>query len=131
MIAALSIIQLSAFAQGGKNTFTITGKYGEFNAPVKAYLEYTINDKDITDSVTLKNGVFKFTGTAASSPVSADLSFDSKGVGRNRSLERGTVILEPGIIKVEIKGGSSFDGFQATGTPMNNDYTEFNNVVDA
>ncbi|MFF5382764.1 redoxin domain-containing protein [Pedobacter suwonensis] len=130
MIIALSILQLSAFAQGGKNTFTITGKYGEFNAPVKAYLEYTLNGKDITDSVVLKNGAFKFTGTATSSPVSAELSFDTKGVGRNKSLERGTVILEPGKIMVAIKGGSSFDGLEVTGTPMNNDYTEFNNLVD-
>ncbi|WP_145860620.1 TlpA disulfide reductase family protein [Pedobacter suwonensis] len=130
MIIALSILQLSAFAQGGKNTFTITGKYGEFNAPVKAYLEYTLNGKDITDSVVLKNGAFKFTGTATSSPVSAELSFDTKGVGRDKSLERGTVILEPGKIMVAIKGGSSFDGLEVTGTPMNNDYTEFNNLVD-
>ncbi len=130
MIIALSILQLSAFAQGGKNTFTITGKYGEFNAPVKAYLEYTLNGKDITDSVVLKNGAFKFTGKATSSPVSAELSFDTKGVGRNKSLGRGTVILEPGKIMVAIKGGSSFDGLEVTGTPMNNDYTEFNNLVD-
>jgi len=130
MIIALSILQLSAFAQGGKNTFTITGKYGEFNAPVKAYLDYTLNGKDITDSVVLKNGAFKFTGTATSSPVSAELSFDTKGVGRDKSLERGTVILEPGKIMVAIKGGSSFNGLEATGTPMNNDYTEFNNLVD-
>jgi len=130
MIIALSILQLSAFAQGGKNTFTITGKYGEFNAPVKAYLDYTLNGKDITDSVILKNGAFKFNGTATSSPVSAELSFDTKGVGRDKSLERGTVILEHGKIMVAIKGGSSFDGLEVTGTPMNNDYTEFNNLVD-
>ncbi|WP_431292125.1 DUF4369 domain-containing protein [Pedobacter sp. P26] len=85
MIIALSIIQLSAFAQGGKNTFTITGKYGEFNAPVKAYLEYTIDGKDIKDSVTLKNGAFKFSGTAPSSPAYAELIFDSKAVGKKKA----------------------------------------------
>jgi len=47
IIAALSIIQLSAFAQSEKKTFTITGKYGEFNAPVKAYLEYKVDGKDV------------------------------------------------------------------------------------
>lgn len=130
MIVALSVIQLSAFAQANKSKFTITGTYGTFNAPVKAYLEYTVNGKDISDSATLKNGTFKFTGPAAFPPVSAELSFDTKGVGRNKSLERGTVILEPGKITVIAKGGSFF-GLQATGTPMNNDYTEFNNLVDA
>lgn len=130
MIAALSIVQLSAFAQSGKNTFTINGKYGTFNSPVKAYLEYNINGKDVTDSVVLRNGVFKFTGTAPSSPISADLSFDTKGVGRERSLERGSVILEPGIINVSTKGTDSFNGLQVTGTPGNDDYTAFNNIVD-
>lgn len=130
MIIALSIIQLSAFAQGGKNTFTITGKYGEFNAPVKAYLEYTIDGKDIKDSVTLKNGAFKFSGTAPSSPAYAELIFDSKAVGKKKSPERGVVFIEPGNITVTIKG-TTFDGLKVTGTPSNDDYTEFNEIVDA
>lgn len=50
---------------------------------------------------------------------------------KSYSIDRGTVILEPGIIAMVVKGGSSFDGLQTTGTPMNNDYTEFNNIVDA
>jgi peroxiredoxin len=130
IIAALSIIQLSAFAQDAKNTFTISGKYGIFNAPVKAYLQYAIDGKDITDSVTLKNGAFRFTGAATPSPVYADLIFDSKAVGREKSLERGIVIIEPGNITVTTKG-STFDGLKVTGTPSNNDYTEFNEIVDA
>ena len=130
IIAALSIIQLSAFAQSEKKTFTITGKYGEFNAPVKAYLEYKVDGKDVKDSVTLKNGAFKFTGTAPSSPAFADLVFDSKAVGKKKSPERGGVFIEPGNITVTIKG-TTFDGLTATGTPSNNDYTEFNEIVDA
>ncbi|NII81024.1 AhpC/TSA family protein [Pedobacter riviphilus] len=129
VIVALSIIQLSAFAQDAKNKFTISGKYGTFNAPVKAYLQYNINGKDITDSVTLKNGIFKFTGTATPSPVYADLIFDSKAVGKEKSLERGIVIIEPGNITVATKGNIT-NGLKVTGTPSNNDYTEFNAIVD-
>lgn len=130
IIAALSIIQLSAFAQGAKSTFTISGKYGTFNAPVKAYLEYKIDGKDIKDSVTLKNGAFKFTGTAPSSPAYAELIFDSKAVGKEKSPERGVVFIEPGNITVTTKG-TTFDGLKVTGTTSNNDYTEFNEIVDA
>ena len=129
IIAALSIIQLSAFAQSDKNTFTILGKYGTFNAPVKAYLDYTIDGKDIKDSVTLKNGAFKFTGTAPSTPAYAELIFDSKSVGKKKSPERGVVFIEPGTITVTTKG-TTFDGLKVTGTPSNNDYTEFNEIVD-
>lgn len=127
MIAALSIFPLTAFSQGNSK-YSIEGKYGTYDAPVKAYLAYTVNGKDILDSVILKNGFFKFTGKASSTPVSATLTFDPKGVGRN-SLEQCTVIIEPGTIKVEAKG-STVEGIQITGTPSNNDNTDFNNLVD-
>ncbi|GAA3919456.1 redoxin domain-containing protein [Chitinophaga oryziterrae] len=126
-IAALSIFPLTAFSQGNSK-YLIEGKYGTYDAPVKAYLAYTVNGKDILDSVILKNGFFKFTGKASSTPVSASLTFDPKGVGRN-SLEQCTVIIEPGTIKVEAKG-STVEGIQITGTPSNNDNTDFNNIVD-
>ena len=130
IIAALSIIQLTVFAQGEKKTFTITGKYGEFNAPVKAYLAYKIDGKEINDSATLKNGTFKFKGTAPSSPAFAELIFDSKAVGKEKSSERGGVFIEQGNITVNIVG-TPFAGLKATGTPSNDDYTEFNEVVEA
>ena len=128
MIPALLMFPLAVFSQGN-GKYLIEGKYGSYNAPVKAYLAYTMNGKDILDSVTLKNGSFKFTGNASSSPVSATLIFDPKGL-RTNSLEQCTVIIEPGTIKVEAKD-STVLGIQITGTPSNNDYTDFNNIVDA
>ena len=128
MIAALLMLPLAAFSQSN-GKYSIEGKYGTYNAPVKAYLAYTMNGKDILDSTILKNGSFKFTGKASNSPVSVSLTFDPKGVGLN-SLEQCTVIIEPGTIKVEAKD-STVAGIQVTGTPSNNDYTEFNNLVDA
>lgn len=129
IIAGLSIIPLTASAQRN-NQFTINGKYGTGNAPEKAYLEYTIKGKSTIDSVALKDGVFKFCGTVPTPPVSATLTFDTKGVGRTNSLEQITVYLEPGSIHVKTNG-ATIAGAQVTGTPRNNDYNDLNKLVDA
>ena len=129
IIAGLSIMSLTAFAQSN-NKFTINGKYGTGNAPEKAYLEYTMKGKSIIDSVGLKDGVFKFAGAVSTSPVSATLTFDTKGVGRTNSLEQITVYLEPGNIHIKTNG-ATVEGVQVTGTPRNNDYNDLNNLVDA
>lgn len=128
MIAAWLMSPSTVFSQGN-GKYLIEGKYGAYNAPVRAYLAYTVNGKDVLDSVMLKNGFFKFTGKTYASPISATLIFDPKGI-RTNSLEQCTVILEPGTIKVEAKD-STVQGIQVTGTPSNNDYTDFNNLVDA
>jgi len=111
------------------NKFMINGKYGAFNSPAMAYLEYTMDGRSIVDSVKLNGGYFTFTGKASSSPVEATLIFDTKGVGRAKSLDRMTVYLEPGTIRVETNGATVL-GAQITGTPYNNDNTDFNNLVD-
>ncbi|MGN7822935.1 redoxin domain-containing protein [Chitinophaga sp. 22536] len=129
IIAGLSIVPLTAFAQSN-NKFTINGKYGTGNAPEKAYLEYTMEGKSIIDSVELKNGAFRFAGRATTSPVSATLIFDTKGVGRTNSLEQVPVYLEPGNIHVKTNG-ATVEGVQVTGTPRNNDYSDLNSLVDA
>jgi len=128
-IAALSIVHLAALAQGN-HKFVINGKYGNYNSPTKAYLEYTIGGKAVIDSVALKDGAFKFSGNAPATPVAATLTFDTKGVGKDNSLEQLTVYLEPGTIKVK-GNGATVVGSQVTGTPYNNDYNDLNNLVDA
>jgi peroxiredoxin len=122
-------MSLTAFAQSN-NKFTINGKYGTGNAPEKAYLAYTMEGKPIIDSVELKNGAFRFSGRASTSPVPATLTFDTKGVGRTNSLEQVTVYLEPGSIHIKTNG-ATVAGSQVTGTPRNNDYNDLNNLVDA
>ena len=129
ILFALLLLQLGAFAQG-KKKFTISGKYGSFSAPAKVYLEYEMNGKTIVDSVVLKDGSFKFSGKAPVWPVEAALIFDTKGVGKRKSFEQATVYLEPGNIRFVSEGKSTL-GAQITGTPSNNDYTDFNNLVDA
>jgi peroxiredoxin len=129
IIAGLSMIQLTAFGQTS-NKFVVTGRYLNFHAPAKAYLEYQMNGRSILDSAVLVGGRFKFTGKASSTPVPAELIFDTTGVGRTKSLEQRTVYLEPGTITFRMTGASVLDA-QITGTPTNNDYTDFNNVVNA
>ncbi|MBN9385801.1 MAG: AhpC/TSA family protein [Chitinophagaceae bacterium] len=129
IIAGLSLIQVTVFGQNG-NKFIVTGRYGNYHSPAKAYLEYTMNGKAVVDSVTLTGGRFKFTGKASSTAVLAELIFDTTGRDRTRSLEQRTVYLEPGTITFAMKGATVMDA-QITGTPTNNDYTDFNNVVNA
>jgi len=128
-MAGLAMIQLAAFGQAGKK-FVITGKFGSYDPPIKAYLEYSMGGKTKVDSVELKKGAFRFAGAAPSEPVSATLIFDSKGLGRDKSLEQTTVFLEPGTIKVKTYGGK-VEGAEITGTPFNNDYTDLNKLVDS
>ncbi|MDO6430008.1 TlpA disulfide reductase family protein [Flavitalea sp. BT771] len=129
IIAGLSMIQLTAFGQTS-NKFVVTGRYGNFHTPAKAYLEYQMNGRSILDSAVLVGGRFKFTGKASSTPVPAELIFDTTGVDRTKSLEQRTVYLEPGIITFRMTGATVLDA-QITGTPTNNDYTDYNNVVNA
>lgn len=123
------MVQLTAFGQSGR-PFVVTGRYGNYNAPAKAYLEYTMNGKQVVDSVTLTGGRFKFTGKASTTAVPAELTFDTTGRDRTRSLEQRTVYLEAGTITFKMKGATVMDA-QITGTPTNNDYTDFNNDVNA
>src|SRR5689334_20056014 len=115
LIIALAMIQLTAFGQSSKS-FMIDGRYGTFNKPVKVYLEYSLGDATIIDSVELKNGFFTFTGKASNAPAEATLIFDTKGVGRTNSMEQRSLYLEPGIIKFVTKNATVM-GSQVTGTP--------------
>lgn len=129
LITVLAMIQMTAFGQSSKG-FKLDGRYGTFNKPAKAYLEYRMGDATIIDSVELKNGFFKFTGQASNSPVEAALIFDTNGVGRTNSMEQRPLYIEPGIIKFAAKGATVM-GSHVTGTPYNNDDNDLNNLVDS
>lgn len=130
IIAGILMVQLSAYAQVVKKTYTITGIYGTYNSPARAYLEYSLDNKTYVDSMELKNGKFSFRGKTAATPVTATLILDSKGVGREKSLEQREVILEQGHITFDAKDGSMIDA-QITGTPANNDQNDLDNLVKA
>ncbi|WP_161964555.1 DUF4369 domain-containing protein [Mucilaginibacter endophyticus] len=70
-VAMVSFKILPAFAQDLKKdklpgpqkpNFTMNGKIGHLNKPAKVYLEYNSDEKSVTDSCDLVDGVFQFSG---------------------------------------------------------------------
>ncbi|TDQ09234.1 TlpA disulfide reductase family protein [Pedobacter metabolipauper] len=60
LIAAVCLLPAATMAQG---TFTLQGKVGKLNAPAKAYLSYSANSAQVTDSAVISGGKFTFTGS--------------------------------------------------------------------
>ena len=96
--AAVALLPAIAFAQDGK--YIIQGKVGNLNTPAKMYLQYSVKDKVSTDSVTLKNGEFQFTGTVGTVPVNAYLVLNEKGTGGVVYKDYKAIYLEKGTINV-------------------------------
>lgn len=95
------LLLLPALA-GAQQTYTIKGKVGQLNTPVKAYLRYTADGKQVADSAVLTNGFFEFKGTVKD-PVSAMVSL-YYGPAASRFVngtERVKVYLESGNISIE------------------------------
>ncbi|TCC96372.1 DUF4369 domain-containing protein [Pedobacter hiemivivus] len=61
------------------SNFSITGKIGDLNKPAKIYLDYSAEGKGNSDSATLVNGTFKFTGNI-SGYASGRMTLSSEGV---------------------------------------------------
>ena len=95
--AAIAMLPLMALAQDVK--YIIQGKVGNLNAPAKMYLQYSIKDKVTTDSVTLKDGAFQFSGTVGVVPVNAYLVLNEKGNGANYK-DYKSIYLENGTVNV-------------------------------
>ncbi|HJP62446.1 MAG TPA: TlpA disulfide reductase family protein [Mucilaginibacter sp.] len=95
--AAIALTPLMALAQDG--VYTVKGKVGNFNAPAKMYIEYQVKDKVIKDSVVMKDGQFRFTGTAGTVPTVAYLALNEKGDGL-KFKDYKTIYLEKGDINV-------------------------------
>ncbi|MXV14456.1 TlpA disulfide reductase family protein [Hufsiella ginkgonis] len=61
ILTAALALPVMAMAQ---ETFTVSGKVGTKNAPVKAFISYRVGADAVSDSVEIVNGAYKFTGTA-------------------------------------------------------------------
>ncbi|MDN5285084.1 MAG: hypothetical protein JWR38_1358 [Mucilaginibacter sp.] len=98
-LLALSALPVMAFAQDAP--YTIKGKIGTYNAPAKVYLQYRIaKGKSQTDSATVTDGKFEFTGTIGATPKNAYLVFNAKGTGASNAEDYHSIYLEPGTINV-------------------------------
>jgi peroxiredoxin len=126
LLLALASIPATVFAQNGK--FTVDGTLGNFNAPAKVYLRTYINDKENTDSVTLKNGAFHFDGTVGTEPVDAYLLFNAKGTGAaftpNNYKE---IYLEQGNLKVN--SSDFIANAKVLGSKTNADNDRYNEIL--
>ena len=100
--AAIALLPAIAFAQDGK--YIVKGKVSTLNAPAKVYLDYYVKDKEIKDSVILKNGEFQFSGTIGAAPISAYLVLNEKGTGGMVYKDYKSIYLENGTINVNSNG---------------------------
>lgn len=122
ILSLLLALPFSSFAQQG---FTINGKIKSLSAPAKVFLLYSNNDERVTDSATIENGTFVFSGTV-SEPVSATLAVDPIGAGIDqlRNPDRTTLYLEEGSITLEADSLAS--DAELGGTPLNEDQNKLN-----
>src|SRR3954469_21588122 len=81
VLIVMTVLPFVGFPQDGK--YTVTGVIGNYNAPAKVYIQYLVNSKVNTDSATLKDGKFQFSGTVGIVPVNGYLIFNEKGTGAN------------------------------------------------
>ncbi len=108
--AIAALIPAMSFAQDGK--YTVQGTIGTYNAPAKVYLQAYVKGKTVTDSVTLKDGKFQFTGSVGDVPVNAYLVFSEKGTGvvykdyKPIYLEKGTIT----VTSSDLLKNASVDG---------------------
>lgn len=127
VLAVITLLPAIALAQDGK--YIIQGKVGNLNTPAKIYLQYSIKDKVTTDSVTLKDGAFQFSGAVGDVPINAYLVLNEKGSGPNYK-DYKSVYLEKGTINVS---GSSKLGDATLDGPKTNQenvkYEALNKVV--
>ena len=98
----LALLPLSIFAQS--ESFTVKGTVGKLNSPSKVYLSYRQNKTVITDSASIKNGMFELKGQV-SNPVKAKLVLDhgGKGLQSLRTPDFVELYLEKGVISLTSK----------------------------
>ncbi len=85
LVAAMAVMPIFAAAQTD-GPFKISGKVAKLAAPAKVYLVYRAGGNNITDSASLDNGTFSFTGRVLE-PTSASIFLDRKGLGFERYID--------------------------------------------
>lgn len=125
-ITALLICSLAAAAQ---SDFTIAGHIGSLNAPTKIYLDYRAGNYGNSDSTTLVNGNFKFSGKIK--PYSsARITLDHKGIGKDRATHGDDVIyiyMGPGNMIISSK--DSLRNATITGCKIYDEYAAYAKAV--
>lgn len=87
-----------------QDAYTLTGQIGTWNAPVKVFLAYKQDGKNMMDSAMIENGRFNFKGMLKV-PFFATLVMDYAGIGLKNMNPRGKndllkLYVEKGITKI-------------------------------
>jgi peroxiredoxin len=112
--------------------FSITGKIGNFNKPAKIYLDYSAEGKGNSDSATLVNGTFKFTGNV-SGYASGRMTLSREGI-RDKEIYGtkglGDVIyMSFGSENIQINSADSLYNAKWTGSKVYDELQAFDRAV--
>lgn len=121
LLAALPLI---GYAQN--NNFTVKGKIGNLNAPVKIYFEYFAGGVNKSDSAYFKNGTFSFQGLT-NGPAAARIIVDYAGEGSALAAYKGNAklfyIAQENIV-IQSKD-SSLQNVTFLNSPINKQYQTY------
>nr|WP_121270506.1 TlpA disulfide reductase family protein [Pedobacter schmidteae] len=129
LLMAIVILPFIALAQ--KPDFTISGKIGNLNAPAKIYIDYSSEGKGKSDSATLVNGVFKFTGNIAGI-ASSRMTLSREGIRDKEIYASGTgdvIYVSFGKENIQINSADSLYNAKWTGSKIYNEMKAFDNEV--
>lgn len=79
-VIALMSLAIPSLLKAQTAAYTLNGTVGQLSSPAKAYLMYSTDAGRQTDSISIVNGAFKFSGTI-NEPESAYLIINTKGTG--------------------------------------------------
>ncbi|TKC56913.1 AhpC/TSA family protein [Pedobacter hiemivivus] len=125
-----TLLPVMAIAQ--TPNFTITGKIGNLNAPAKMYIDYNSEGEGKSDSATLVNGAFKFTGNIAGI-ANSRMTLSREGI-RDKEIY-GTkglgdvVYVSFGKEKIQINSPDSLYNAKWTGSKVYNEMLAFDKQV--
>jgi peroxiredoxin len=129
------------FAVAQTTGFTISGKIGNLNGPVKIHLDYTDNGAGHTDSAILVNGTFRFSGHA-DDISSARISLDHTGEVKQAAIFKGgdniyiyfsnenmTITSSDSLINAKVTGSKVYDEQQAYNKTIGGSIMEIDRIA--
>lgn len=125
----ISLFLLLPFFASAQEHFSLEGKVGTGNAAAKAFLLYRNGKQTVTDSVELKDGWFKFSGTIQE-PTPARLIIDHKGLGFSKTTKDADMMmlyLDKGL--VNIQSPDSLKRAKFPGSVINADYNRYKSKI--
>lgn len=121
----LMVLVLPLFLSA-QEKYVVKGKIGTFGPPARVFLSYTENSQTVTDSATIKDGMFEFLGQVADITV-ATLMMDDKGIGsqaiNGAASDRIPIFLQRGTTIVS--AADSLSKATLSGTKANEDYMRY------